>query len=226
MLGYFPKRENIMRLNVIIAGALGALMGAAAISVAAPELNLRGDRFRPLSYDELTPAQKVLADRELAAPSRSGGGPLNIYLRSPDYAEVARPLSTYLRFKAPFPEKLKELTIMLTARFWGGTYVWYSHRPFALKEGLSEAFITAMAAGQRPAGMAADETIVHDFVTELLATKTVSDAHYKAFVDRFGERAVVDLVGLMGAYHTTSMLFAVERYPLPAGAKEEIARPM
>jgi 4-carboxymuconolactone decarboxylase len=215
-----------MRLNVIMAGALGALMGAAAVSVAAPELNLRGDRFRPLRYEELNDAQKVLADRELASPSRSGGGPLNIFLRSPEYAEVARPLSTYLRFKAPFPEKLKELTIMLTARFWGGTYVWWSHRPFALKEGLSEAFIAAMASGERPANMADDEAIVHDFVTELLATKKVADATYKAFVDRFGERAVVDTVGLMGAYHTTSMLFVVERYPLPPGEREEIARPM
>ena len=62
--------------------------------------------------------------------------------------------------------------------------------------------------------------------TELLSTRKVSDAYYKAFVERFGERAVVDLVGLIGAYHTTSMLFAVERYPLPAGEKEEIARPM
>jgi 4-carboxymuconolactone decarboxylase len=215
-----------MRLNVIIAGALGALIGAAAISVAAPELNLRGDRFRPLSYDELTPAQKVLADRELASPSRSGGGPLNIFLRSPEYAEVSRPLSTYLRFKSPFPEKLKELSIMLTGRFWGGTYVWYSHRPFAIKAGLSEELVAALVAGERPRNMAADEAVVYDFCTELLATRKVSDTNYKAFVDRFGERAVVDLVGLMGQYHTTSMLFAVERYPLPAGAKEEIARPM
>jgi 4-carboxymuconolactone decarboxylase len=215
-----------MRLNVIIAAALGALVGAAAISVAAPELNLRGDRFRPLAYDELNPAQKALADRELASPSRSGGGPLNIYLRSPEFAELARPMSTYLRSKAPFPEKLKELAIMLTARAWGGTYVWYSHRPFALKAGLSEALITAMAQGVRPANMAADEATVYDFATELLATRKVSDANYKAFVERFGERAVVDVVGLMGHYHTTSMLFAVERYPLPAGAKEEIARPM
>jgi 4-carboxymuconolactone decarboxylase len=74
--------------------------------------------------------------------------------------------------------------------------------------------------------MAADETTVYDFVTELLATRKVSDATYKSFIDRFGERAVVDVVGLMGTYHTTSMLFAVERYPLPPGAKEEIARPM
>ena len=77
--------------------------------------------------DQLT--QCRLADRELASPSRSGGGPLNIFLRNPEYAELARPVSNYLRFKAPFPEKLKELTIMITGRFWGGTYVWWSHRP-------------------------------------------------------------------------------------------------
>ena len=215
-----------MRGKLILAGALGALIGAAAISAAAPELNLRGDRFRPLKYDELNPAQKTLADRELASPSRSGGGPLNIYLRSPDFAALARPMSNYLRSQAPFPEKLKELAIMLTARAWGGTYVWYSHRPFAIKAGLSETFITALAAGVRPADMAADEAVVYHFATELLATRKVSDPTYKAFVERFGERAVVDVVALMGHYHTTSMLFAVERYPLPAGAKEEIARPM
>jgi 4-carboxymuconolactone decarboxylase len=215
-----------MRL-VIIAGALGALIGAAAISVAQPQLNLRGDRFRPLKYEELNAAQKALADRDLAAPNRSGeGGPLNIYLRSPDYAQLARPMSQYLRFQAPFPEDLKELAIMLTARFWGGTYVWYSHRAFAIKAGLSEETVVAMAKGERPTKMTADQTIVYNFCTELLATKTVSDATYKAFVERFNERAVVDLVALMGAYHTTSALFRVERYPLPPGQKEEIPRPM
>src|SRR5438874_12892512 len=117
-----------MHTRMIIAVALGALMGAAAMSVAAPELNLRGDRFRPLTYDELTPEQKKLAERNLAAPGRSGeGGPLNIQLRSPEFAELSGPVGNYLRFRAPFPEKLKELAIMLTGRFWGGTYGWYSH---------------------------------------------------------------------------------------------------
>jgi len=215
-----------MRLNTVIACALSALIGAAAVSIAQPQLNLRGDRFRPLKYEELNAAQKVLADRELASPSRSGGGPLNINLRNPEYAELARPLSNYLRFKAPFPEKLKELTIMITGRFWGGTYVWWSHRPFAIKAGLSEALVTSLAKGERPGNMAADEAVVYDFVTELLATRKVGDATYKAFVDRFSERDVVDVIALMGAYHTTSMLFAVERYPLPPGEKEEIPRPM
>jgi len=74
--------------------------------------------------------------------------------------------------------------------------------------------------------MDADEAVVYDFCTELLASRQVSDPTYKRFVTRFNERAVVELVALMGSYHTTSALFAVERYPLPPGKKEEIPRPM
>ena len=43
--------------------------------------------------------------------------------------------------------------------------------------------------------------------------------------DRFGERGIVELVGLMGQYHTITMLFAIDRYPLPKGAPDEITAP-
>ncbi len=215
-----------MRRNLIIAGVLGALAGAMATVMAAPELRLRGDRFRPLAYAELDAAQKAMADAALANPRNSLDGPLNIHLRSPEMAQLSGPLGNYLRFKSTaIPAKLKEIGIMLTARFWGGQYVWYSHRQYAIEAGLSPAFIDAMAAGQRPANMAPDEAIVLDFCEELLATRQVSDAHFKALADRFGERGVVELIGLMGQYHTTTMLFAVDRYPLPQGAKQEIAAP-
>ena len=114
---------------------------------------------------------------------------------------------------------------MLTARFWGGQFVWYSHRQQALDAGLSAAFIDAMAAGTRPANMTPDETIVYDFVTELLATRQVSDAHYKAMVDRFGERGVVETVGTMGHFSALTMLFVVDKYPVPPGAPDEIKAP-
>jgi 4-carboxymuconolactone decarboxylase len=215
-----------MRRNLIIAGALGALVGAIATVAAAPELRLRGDRFRPLAYGELDPAQKVVADAEIAAGRTAFDGPLNINLRSPEMAALSRPLAAYLRTKSTaIPPKLKEIAIMLTARFWGGQYVWYSHRQQALDAGLSPAFIDAMAAGERPAPMAADEAIVLDFCQELLATRQVSDANFKAMANRFGERGIVELVGLMGQYHTLTMLFAIDRYPLPDGAKQEIRAP-
>jgi hypothetical protein len=53
----------------------------------------------------------------------------------------------------------------------------------------------------------------------------VDDANFKAMADHFGERGIVELVGLMGQYHTLSMLFAIDRYPLPEGARQEIDKP-
>ena len=139
---------------------------------------------------------------------------------------LAGPLTGYLRFKSTaIPPNLKQIAIMLTARFWGGQYVWYSHRQQALDAGLSAAFIDAMAAGERPANMTADEAIVLDFCQQLLATRQVDDAAFKAMAERFGERGIVELVGLMGQYHTLTMLFAIDRYPLPEGARQEIDRP-
>jgi 4-carboxymuconolactone decarboxylase len=215
-----------MRAKRIIAGALVALAGAAASVFAAPDLHLRGGRFRPLAYSELDPAQKALADAALASGRKSFDGPFNIQLRSPEMATLAAPLGAYLRTKSTaVPEHFKEIAIMLTARFWGGQYVWYSHRQQALDAGLSAAFIDAMAAGERPANMTADEATVLDFCEQLLTTRQVDDANFKAMADRFGERGIVELVGLMGQYHTLSMLFAIDRYPLPDGARQEIDRP-
>ena len=217
---------RMLRRKLIIAGALVALAGAVAAVTAAPDLHLRGGRFRPLAYAELDPAQKALADAALASGRISFEGPFNIQLRSPEMSELSRGLDAYLRTKSTaIPERLKEIGIMLTARFWGGQYVWYSHRQQALDAGLSAAFIDAMAAGARPATMTADEAIVLDFCQQLLAARQVDDANYKAMADRFGERGVVELVGLMGQYHTLTMLLAIDRYPLPDGAREEIDRP-
>jgi 4-carboxymuconolactone decarboxylase len=217
-----------MHRNLVAAAAifaLGALTGAAVVATAAPEFNTRGNRFRPLAYAELNPEQKAFADKELAAGRKPAQGPFNIHLRSPQMAELEAPLTSYLRFKAPMQRKLKEIAILLTARFWGGQYVWYSHRQQALDAGLAPAFITAMANGERPAAMSEDEALVYDFCTELLQTRTVSDATFKAFADRLGERQMIEMIGTMGHFHGLTALFAVDKYPLPANAPDPIKAP-
>src|SRR5436190_4639942 len=183
-----------MLAKLIAAGAVGALIGAAVMATAAPNFNLRGNRFAPLAYEQLNPAQKAYADKEMAGGRNPGQGPFNIYLRSPEFAELSAPLSNYLRFKAPMDRKLKEIATMLTARYWGGQYVWYSHRQQALDAGLSPAFITAMSKGERPANMSTDEAAVYDFTTELLHNRQVSDGNFKAMVEKFGERGVVETI--------------------------------
>jgi 4-carboxymuconolactone decarboxylase len=207
-------------------GIAGGLIGAAVVATAAPEFNTRGNRFKPLAYTELTPEQRAFADKEIAGGRKPETGPFNIYLRSPEMAELSRPLGDYLRFKAPMPRKFKEIAIMLTSRYWGGQYVWYSHRQQALDAGLSPAFIAAMAAGERPANMSPDEATMYDFCTQLLSTRQVSDTNFTAAKALIGERGIVEIVGLMGQYTGLTMLFVVDRYPVPAGAPDEVNRPM
>ncbi len=60
-----------------------------------------------------------------------------------------------------------------------------------------------------------DEAAVYDFCTELHERKFVSDATYKAVLERFGERGVVDLIGVSGYYTLVSMVLNVDRHPAP-----------
>jgi 4-carboxymuconolactone decarboxylase len=170
----------------------------------------------------MTPAQKTMIDHLLAGERQNLGGPFNILLRSPEMGDLAQKLGAELRFHSSLPEKLKELAIMITGRYWTAQYEWYAHKRLALQAGVSQATVDAIAAGKRPASMSADEGVVYDFCTELLITKQVSDPVFAAAKARLGERGVVDLIGVMGYYHMVSMLLNVDQYPMPEGATAEL----
>jgi len=182
------------------------------------QLNLRGDRFTPLTWETLTPEQKTMVNDLLAGTRTSLDGPFNVLLRSPEMGNTAQKLGEYLRFHTSVPRRLNEMAILMTARSWSSQYEWYAHRTLALAAGLSAAVADDIQAGRRPARMQADETVVYDFCTELRERHRVSDATFKAASDMLGERGVVDLVGVMGYYDLVSMSLKVDRYPLPAGA--------
>jgi 4-carboxymuconolactone decarboxylase len=179
---------------------------------------LRGDRFKPLTYDEMAPAQKTMLERLLAGPRGGADGPFNVLLRSPEMGDLAQQFGA-ARFTTPVPRRLWEMAVLLTARHWTSQFEWYAHRRGAEQAGLSPAICDAIAGGRRPAQMQPDETVIYDFASELLETKQVSDATFKAARDLLGERGVVDLIGVMGWYGTVSMLLNVDRYPLPEGVQ-------
>ena len=206
-----------MRLRILCATVLISMAHAQA-----PDLHLRGGRFAPLTYDKLTPEQKKLTDNLLSGERKGMDGPFNVLLRSPEMGDLAQKLGAQIRFHSTLPDKLRELAIITTGRYWNAQYEWYAHKRLALQVGVSQATVDAIAAGKRPTSMPADEEIVYNFCNELLNTKQVSDAAYAAAKARLGERGVVDLIGLVGYYHLVSMLLNVDRYPLPDGATAEL----
>ena len=205
-----------------------ALTLAAATSAQAParpdptKIQLRGDRFKPLTWDEMTPAQHKMVEELYAGPRAGANGPFNVLLRSPEMGDLAQKFGASVRFNPTMPRKLNEMAIIITGRFWNAQYEWYAHKRAALQAGLDPAIVDAIQHGVRPARMSKDEDAVYTFCTELLRTRQVSDATFMAASDAVGEKGVVDLIGVMGWYQTVSMLLNVDRYPLPAGAQPEL----
>ena len=214
-----------MRVHILYLG-IAVLSGLAlAQAPATRDLHLRGDRFQPLTYDKLTPEQKAMVEHLLAGERGGMNGPFNVTLRSPEMGDLAQKLGAQLRFHSSLPNRLNEMAILMTARFWNAQYEWSAHKKNALTAGLSPAIADAIATGKRPASMQPDEEAVYNFGDELLRTREVSDRVFKAAADKFGERGVVDLTGVMGYYCFVSMMLNIDRYPLPDGEKPEL-RPL
>jgi 4-carboxymuconolactone decarboxylase len=185
-------------------------------------VRLRGDRFKPLNYDEMTPAQKAMIEHVLSGPRGSTDGPFNVQLRSPEMGDLGQQFGAATRFATSVPRKLYELAIIITARHWTAQFEWTAHHRGALQAGVSPAVCDAIAQGRRPSAMPPDEEAVYNFATELLEKKQVSDATFDAAKKVLGERGVVDLISVMGWYGTVSMYLNVDRYPLPEGSQAEL----
>ena len=189
------------------------------------QLNLRGDRFRPLTWNELTSEQRTMVTDVLNGQRSTLNGPFNALLRSPEMGNLAQKVGEYVRFRSSVPRRLNEMAILMTAQWWSSQYEWYAHKPRALDAGLHPAVIDDLQAGRRPTSMAADETVVYEFCTELRDRRRVSDRTFRAATDLLGERGVMDLIALMGYYDLVSMTLNVDRYPLPDNAPLPFVEP-
>jgi 4-carboxymuconolactone decarboxylase len=180
-----------------------------ALAIAAPRTTRADDsvRFAPLAPEQLTPQQKAWADAIAVPPrySKYNNPPYRAYIRSPDLAPRIIAMADYLRWNTSLPARLSELAILITARQWTAQYEWFAHYPLALKAGLDPQVADDIAHGIRPAKMQDDEAALYDLATALYRDKKVSDSVYKAALDKFGERGIVDIIGIIGFYDITSM---------------------
>ncbi len=188
------------------------------------KIELRGDRFPGITYEEMTPAQKAATERAVAG--RGAVGAFNIAIRSPEMADAMWAFGDRIRFHLSVPDKLKEMAILITGRYWMAQFEWSAHRRAGVQAGLSEATVRAIAEGRRPASLQADEEAVYNFCTELYKTKQVSDAAFRAVKDRLGERGIVDIIGAAGYYQIVSMFMNVDRYPLADASQKPELKPL
>jgi 4-carboxymuconolactone decarboxylase len=183
---------------------------------------LVGDRFKPLKYDEMTPEQKTMIDHLFAGERGGARGPFNVLLRSPEAGDLFQQFGGAMRFRTALPKDVSETIIIMTGRFWMAQYEWNAHKAAALQNGVKPAIVEAIAAGKRPSGMSSEMEVAYNFIDELLTTHQVTDATFQAAKDKYGEKGIVDMIGLSGWYSMVSMALDVDRYPLPDGAQPEL----
>ena len=191
--------------------------------LSAPEFQMRGHRFKPLTWDEMSPEQQSMTRAVLDGQRGAMQGPYNVLLRSPEMGNLAQQFGAHVRFQSSLPLALNELAILMIARDWTAQFVWWAHRRIAQEAGLSPALIDAIAKGLPvPDDLPPDVTAVHQFCSELIHHRQVSDTTYAHAAALFGERGVVDLMGTLSYYTLVSMALTVDGYPLPEGAQPEL----
>ncbi len=199
----------------------------ASSTVNGKALNIRGDRFRPLTYDEMTPEQKKYTEAVVAG--RGPGATFNLFLRSPEAGQLFFAMGERVRFHMELPDELKELGFAITARYWAAQTEWIAHSRNAIQAGLSTDKAKDIAEGRRPTGMSTKEEAVYNLLTEFFKNRQVSDATFASAKKEFGERGVVDLLVSSAYYQIVSMFMNVDRLPLAANQQpglQYLARPL
>jgi 4-carboxymuconolactone decarboxylase len=202
-------------------------------AIAAPSLLTAAEntRFPPIPADQMTAKQKEFVKTLTDSPRAGNGGggnitnpPFKAYLRSPEFGIDAIKISDYLRFGTELPPRLSELVIIIAARNWDNDYIWTAHYGAAVKGGLDPSVGADIAAGKRPSKMKEDEVIVYDLLSEIYRDRKVSDATFAKAKAKYGEKGIMDIIGLASYYGNTAMTLIVADGSRPAGNEPKLQK--
>jgi 4-carboxymuconolactone decarboxylase len=176
------------------------------------------ERMPEIPREKMTEAQKQAAAELAAGPRGEVKGPFVSLLRSPEFMRRVQKVGEYVRYICPLDKRINEFAAIIAARHWSQQFEWWAHYRQAIEAGLKREIADAVGEGRRPVGMAEDEEIVYDLLTEVLTNKGASDATYARAVAKFGEQGVIDVLGVAGYYALLAMVMNVARTAVPEGS--------
>ena len=91
-------------------------MNKPPVSDDVPAFLLRGNRFKPLTWETMSPEQQQMTRAVLGGKRGNMQGPYNVLLRSPEVGHLAQSFGAHTRFNSSLPLALNELAILLVAR--------------------------------------------------------------------------------------------------------------
>ena len=140
---------------------------------APPQFETRGDRFKPLTWETMTPAQQQMTRQVMSGQRGSMQGPYNVLLRSPELGNLAQQFGAHTRFHSSLPLALNELVILLVARQWTCQFVWHAHRRMACGgiADLGELMLDGLAVPQEAFGFPVENGFRHEDARNFLVRR-------------------------------------------------------
>lgn len=146
-----------------------------------------------------TERQRELASR-IAGKRGKVRGPYLCWLHSPELCDRVEALGAYVRYDCSLPEKLRELSILITSRFFDAQHSWNAHADKAIEAGISAQAVKAMAERRTPVFQNRDEQVFYDFCQQLLSRHFVDKQTYDEAERIFSRRGLVDAIGCLGNF--------------------------
>lgn len=174
-------------------------------------------RLKDLSPDEMSDAQRRVAEEASSGKRGHVPAPLRAWLHSPELGARAQRLGEFVRYDTILGPRLSELAILVTARFWTSHYEWYAHKREGLKAGIEPEIVADIAARRVPAFTDARDQLVYDYAVALHHDRTISPELHARAVAGLGAQGVVELVGVLGYYTLVAMTLNAFEIGLPAG---------
>jgi 4-carboxymuconolactone decarboxylase len=151
------------------------------------------------SREDVAPEERELFD-QVAALRGEIRLPYSVFLNHPPLAVRKLHLGSYVRFETGLPKAVSEIAICTAARQLDCDFVWYAHSRAAERAGVSQLTLDAIRTQAEAAGLDATEALTIDLTRQLLVRHRIEDATYRAAVDQWGERGVIELVATIGYY--------------------------
>jgi alkylhydroperoxidase family enzyme len=175
-------------------------------------------RLKPIPYDDWDFEALAEISPGMKPPEMSVVG---FFAHHPEMAREFLVWNHYVNGRtSTLPRRVREIAILRVAWRRRSRYEWAQHLKIARRAGVTEEEIATGRSAEEGSGSGLARLLV-TAVDELIDTPALSDATYEALSAEFDERALIDLVFLIGTYSTLSMAFNTFGVELDPGMDAE-----
>lgn len=195
-------------------------------------------RLDPIPASKLDAEQRRLYDAVLASPRGQGPtrrmilrddetltGPFDAWLRSPEVGVHLERAGMAFRTDTEMPDAAREIAVLVVAKAWQADFEWWVHGLVARRHGVTDAMIDAIGHGTRPEFEDPAWAAAHDVAHELVHARELGEETLARAKKALGERAVVEVVTLVGFYQLVSGVLKSFEPPPPSGDFEVVGPP-